>query len=104
MNKKKLKQIKEIVVNLDCDGTLTESICWTPKECLKAKFIERLRPVIEELYNTHFLVIYTARRDHLIPATLEWLRRNNIPYHAISNKKIPGNYIDDKAVNPSDIF
>lgn len=100
----KLRKLTETVINLDCDGTLTKSICWTPKECLKAKFIERLRPSLEALYKHHFLVIYTARRDYLIPATLEWLRRNNIPYHAISNKKIPGNYIDDKSYRPEDIL
>jgi len=91
------------VILVDIDGVLAMGEAWTPEECLKAK--PNLK-VIEKLRNLHltgFIVIYTARRDCLIPVTLEWLRRNNVPFHAFSNNKTPCDLlIDDKAVNIND--
>lgn len=53
---------------------------------------------VEKYYHNAFVIIYTARKDELIPATLEWLRRNNVRWHAFSNIKIPASlYVDDKA-------
>jgi hypothetical protein len=40
----------------------------------------------------------------LIPATLEWLRRNNVQYQAFSNKKASADiYIDDKNIKPEEM-
>lgn len=98
-----MKKITEQVINFDCDGTLTKKVCWTEKDCKNAEVNKKSRSKIRELYKNHFIVIYTARRDHLLPATLEWLRRNSIPFHAISNNKIPGWIVDDCCTNIRDL-
>jgi hypothetical protein len=37
----------------------------------------------------------------MLEATLKWLRRNGVIFHAISNNKTPCDVmIDDKAINP----
>lgn len=95
MNRKDIKTIA-----IDFDGTLSEGECWTPEDCLKAKPRQSFIEFVNELYKTNFIVIYTARRDELIPASLEWLRRNNVMYNAFSNNKMGCDvYIDDKAYN-----
>lgn len=87
------------IVCIDMDKTLCNEVCFTPQECLDATPQEWVIETVAEAYKTGFIVIYTARVDELIPATLEWLRRNNVRYHAISNLKIPAAiYLDDKAV------
>ena len=81
---------------VDCDGTLTSSMCWTPEECLEA---EPRKEVIDRVNSLKgvWIIIYTARADELIPATIKWLCKYNVKYHAISNQKIPADYyIDDK--------
>jgi len=84
---------------IDLDGTLCKEVCWTPEDCLKATPVQKMIDRVLELYSEHFILIFTARRDHLIPASLEWLRRNNIKYHAISNQKSPADvYVDDRAI------
>src|SRR5579872_1800426 len=84
---------------IDLDGTLCKEVCWTPEDCLKATPVQKMIDRVLELYSEHFILIFTALRDHLIPASLEWLRRNNIKYHAISNQKSPADvYVDDRAI------
>jgi hypothetical protein len=96
--------IQKKIIAVDCDNTLTNEICYTPEECLKATPKDSVIEKIAKLYNYNFVIIYTARRDNLIPSTLEWLRRNNIRYHALSNLKIPSDYyIDDLAIALTDI-
>ena len=85
------------ILCVDLDGTLTNDICWTPEQVLAAKPVEPMVEKVNEFSLYHFIVIYTARRDHLISPTLEWLRKIGLRYHAISNIKIPASfYIDDK--------
>lgn len=91
------------VINFDLDGTLTQDVCWTPEECLNAKPDVKAVALLEELYKTKIIIIYTARRDFLIEASLKWLRKNSIKFHAISNNKIPGFYIDDNCANIEDL-
>lgn len=92
------------IVNVDVDDTLTNETCFTPEECLRATPKKDIIGAVDKLYQDHYIVIYTARRDNLIPATLEWLRRNNVRWHAFSNQKPPSDaYIDDKAVHISDV-
>lgn len=91
------------VVAVDMDGTLCNEMCWTPDECIQATPNVRVINKVAKEYREGFVVVYTARKDELIPSTLEWLRRNNVRYHAISNIKIPAEiYIDDKAINVND--
>lgn len=90
-----------MVILVDVDGTLCEEVCYTPETCRTATprldVIER----VNQLYERNFIVIYTARRDHLIPATLEWLRGAGVHFHSISNFKIPCELlVDDKAMTP----
>jgi uncharacterized HAD superfamily protein len=92
------------IVLFDLDGTLCVEECWTAEECKNATLREDIAEKLNELYQKNFIVIYTARRDENIPATLEWLRRNNIRFHAITNLKSAADvYIDDKALRPEEI-
>jgi uncharacterized HAD superfamily protein len=92
------------VICIDVDGTLTHEICWTPGECSIARPRRDVINKVNELCDKHFIVIYTARRDELIPATLKWLRENGVMFHAISNSKIPTDvgYVDDKNISIKD--
>ena len=88
------------LIMVDLDGTLTQEVAFTIDECRKATPVKVIIDKVTELYAANFIVIYTARRDELLPVTLEWLRVNNIRYHAISNLKIPADvYVDDKMMS-----
>lgn len=88
------------LICVDMDGTLCVSEEWTIEGILSAIPVLDMINQTNKLYQENFIIIYTARRDELIPATLEWLRRNNVRYHAISNIKIPTDvYVDDKMVS-----
>jgi len=92
------------VILVDLDGVLCKGEVWNKKQCSNAKPIKRNIKEINRLYRRHFIIIYTARRDYLIPATLKWLRINNVNYMAISNKKCSADiYIDDKSILVKDI-
>ncbi len=89
------------LIAVDLDGCLVKSVCWTPEECLKAKPNKKIIELVNRIEAGNFIIIYTARRDHLIPASLQWLRKNGVKFHAISNNKMAADvYIDDCAVNP----
>lgn len=85
------------IVAVDLDGTLCET-AWTPKQAREATpYEEEIKKTNEIAASGYFVIIYTARADDLIPATLEWLRRHNIRYDAICNKKmVADHYVDDK--------
>jgi uncharacterized HAD superfamily protein len=89
------------IICIDVDGTLTQSQCWTPEECEEAEPRYEVINRVNEAYQKHFVIIYTARRDILIPATLKWLRKYGVMFHAISNNKIPTDvgYVDDKNIS-----
>jgi hypothetical protein len=92
------------VICVDLDGTLCYGESWTPENVMIAEPKQEIIDKINILYEKNFIVIYTARRDDLIPATLEWLRRNNVRYHAFSNQKIGADqYIDDKVIRESEV-
>ena len=63
------------VVGIDLDGTLCNEQCWTPEDCLKATVNQKYLDKLNELYREAFVVIWTGRKDEMIPATLEWMRR-----------------------------
>lgn len=88
------------IINVDVDNTLTNETCFTVEEVLRATPKQHIIDKVAKLYEEDYIVIYTARRDVLVPATFEWLRRNNIRWHAFSNQKPPSDaYIDDLAIN-----
>jgi len=93
------------VIAVDVDGTLCKGVCWSKKECMEAIPDKEMIGNVNSLYDqNNFIVIYTSRRNDLIPETLDWLRRNNVRFHAISNNKMPADvYIDDSAICVADI-
>ena len=97
--------MRQKLILVDLDGTLCDGVCWTPDQCQDAKPIQVVIDKVNDLYEENFIVIYTARRDDLIPASLEWLRRNGVHFHAFSNNKVPADvYIDDRSVHPKQFF
>lgn len=85
------------IILVDLDGTLCEGECWSPEECLRVKPLQKNIEKVNKLAKGNFIVIWTARRDHLIEASIKWLRRNGVMFDAISNNKAPADcYIDDK--------
>ena len=55
----------------DIDGTLCNEVCFTEAEVKKATLNKKMAKEAEWYYQNAFLIMYTARRDELIPATLE---------------------------------
>jgi len=105
INKNNNQKNSPRIILVDLDGTLTHDICWTPKDCLNARPNKKAIDKIWECFKGDFLVIYTARKDKLIPATLRWLRESNVYFNAISNIKAPADiYIDDKCINIKDLI
>ena len=89
------------IIAVDMDGTLSKQICWTPEQCLNAEPNMTIVNMVKKIERSNFVIIHTARRDELIPATLQWLRKHNIRFQAISNNKMAADvYIDDKCYNP----
>jgi hypothetical protein len=88
---------------IDMDGTLSNGVAMTKEEVLEAEPVTEVANKVNELWLKHWIVIYTARRDDLVPATFEWLRRNNIRWHFFTNQKTPGGYyVDDKNLSIDD--
>ena len=85
---------------VDIDGTLCEGAAYSPEECLAAKPKMEMVAKVNELSLRDYIIIYTARQDFLIPATLAWLRKHGVIFHAISNNKIPGVQVDDRCLYP----
>ena len=96
--------IPPYVIAVDLDGTLTMDECWTVEACLNAEpnieFIQLLR----EKFDNCLIIVWTARKDELIPASLKWLRKHGVPFRAISNLKMGCDLaIDDKTIRPDEI-
>ena len=90
-------KVEKLVIAVDMDGTLTTDTCFTPKECETAKPNQKIINWVARKSRGNFIIIYTARRDDLIPDTLRWLRRHNVRFDAISNNKMVADiYIDDR--------
>ena len=90
--------MKNKVLAVDLDGVLCKGESWNKKQCLKAKPITKNIEKFNKLGRFNFVVIYTARRDFLIEASLKWLRKNGVEFQAISNKKMSADfYFDDKS-------
>ena len=90
----------------DMDKTLCIGDSYTPEQCLVAEPIPEYVEKAKKRYETSIVMIYTARKDHLIPATFEWLRKHDIRWHWFSNIKVPlmdGEYVDTDSVHPKDL-
>jgi uncharacterized HAD superfamily protein len=84
------------IIGIDMDDTLCVGQKWmTAKECLNAKPIPKMIDRVNKLYRFEYIIIYTARQNWLMEATFDWLDKNNVHYHALSNKKIPLNILID---------
>lgn len=83
------------LIAVDIDQTLTVEMCFTPEECLNATPNEKAVHYVNELYDQHFIVIYTGRRICLAEATLKWLTKHHVRYHAIRFEKMPYDLIID---------
>lgn len=100
--KNKRERIK--VVLFDLDGTLTKETCWTEEECLNATPNEEMVKIERKIAKDHFVIIWTARKDDLLSASVKWLRKHDIPFQAISNNKTSCDIaIDDKTYNTKDV-
>jgi hypothetical protein len=93
------------VIMVDFDGVLSVGDSWTEEECLRAE------PIVDNIINfnrlamENFMVVYTARRDKNIPASLFWLRKHGVMFHAITNNKPPADYyVDDKAFSLDEVI
>lgn len=94
--------LKDKIIGYDLDGTLCHEHCWTIEDVEKSTLNKEVAEDLLAAYQMGFIIIYTARKDELIPATLAWLRKNNIRYHAFSNIKTPLDvYIDDHSYHHS---
>jgi hypothetical protein len=92
------------VLCVDMDGSCCIGTAWTPEEVMELAPNQPFIDAVNARYTENFVIIHTARRDHLIPATLEWLRRNGVHYHAISNHKIGAEeYWDDRSYRPDEV-
>ena len=90
---------------VDLDGTLTKETCWNEAQMRDASPDFEIAEWVREKYRMyHHIVIHTSRQWRYCEVTVEWLKRNNIPFHSICMEKLPADdYLDDKSINPSTI-
>lgn len=94
-----MENFQRKVIAVDLDGTLCLGTAWDEESARNAEPRTEIIEKVNQLFEKNFIVIYTARRDHLLPSSLEWLRRNNVRYHAISNLKVGAElYLDDHSI------
>lgn len=93
----------------DIDHTLCEEVCYTAEQCRTAtpilKRIEEVRKTFNSEQN-YFVVLYTGRRLPLVEATLEWLEKYNVKFHAFQYgaMKMPfDEYVDADAIHPDNL-
>lgn len=87
--------MKPKVYSIDIDGTLTNSSAWTEEECLNAEPNLIMINKVNELHALNFIIIHTARRHELYIATIAWLNKYEVRYHAIRMEKLPCDIIVD---------
>lgn len=95
---------KPYVVGIDLDGTLCKGEAWTEEEVLNAEPNTELIKMVNEKFRHCLIIIWTARSDELIPASLKWLRKHGVNFRAISNLKMGADlYVDDKTLRPNEV-
>jgi hypothetical protein len=96
--------VRPKVIAVDCDGFLTNETCWDEEDVLNATPKQVIIDKVNEAFKGNFIVIYTARRHELYDATVKWLDRNGVRYHALKMEKMAADeYWDDKCFNLGDI-
>lgn len=92
------------LILVDVDGTLCKEVCWNVEQVRVATPNKKLIEKVNAIFDKEFVIIYTARKTELITATMEWLNKYGVKYHAVSNLKIPGDqYIDADVIHPDDL-
>lgn len=83
----------------DIDGTLCEVVD-APENYLAAQPILGVVTLLRELYAAgHTIYLYTGRHMLRHEATVEWLRRHDVPcHHIFYGKPVADVYIDDRAI------
>lgn len=84
---------------IDVDGTLTKDVCFTEEECKLADPNLEMIDWVNKKFETDFIIIYTARRNALYQATMDWLAKYQVKYHAVRFEKTPGIIVDLDAIN-----
>lgn len=84
---------------VDVDEHLTIEDCFTVEECQNATPNKAWVDWVNKHYEEDFIIIYTARRNHLTEVTKDWLYKNKVRYHVYDNTKIPGKIVDAGAIN-----
>lgn len=95
-----------MIYAIDMDHTLCKEVCYKSSQCSKATPIESRIKRVNRKFEEDFVIIYTARRRHLVPATLEWLERHHVRFHAFQYgvMKMPfDKYVDADAVHPDNL-
>ena len=99
-----LEQPNDKLIAVDMDGVICKGEFWGEKEP------EPIAEMIEKLWEWYkkgaHIIIYTARQPRYYPATQAWLVKYEVPFHGIVMQvKIGADiYVDDKALNISDII
>jgi hypothetical protein len=92
------------IIAYDMDGTLCKEVCWTVKECLHATPNQKIIDHCNLHYENSITIIYTARQDCLLEATVRWLRIHGVRYWAISNQKLHFDTLyDDNVFNAKEL-
>ena len=94
--------MRQEIILVDIDGTLTNEVCFTEEECVMATPRYNSIAYVNQLHNENFIVIYTARRQELYFPTITWLKMYGVKYHAIQFGKIPGKIFDLDAINETE--
>jgi len=94
------------IIAVDLDNTLCFNEGFTEQDCL---FAEPKKEIIKKINDYHhlgcFIIIFTARRSFLRPATEYWLEKNGVEYNILDiGHKIWANvYIDDRNILIKDL-
>jgi uncharacterized HAD superfamily protein len=87
--------VKPRVYSVDIDGTLCSGVCWDDESIRNAEPKTDIIDKVNALHEKNFIVIHTARRHERYLATVDWLTKNGVRYHAICMEKMPSDKIID---------
>lgn len=92
-----------MIYGIDIDGVLClDNFGHTAENFSRRLPIEKNIAAVQQLKKEgHTIILHTARKsadEGVIVATIDWLKKNNVPYDELAmNKPICDIYIDDKA-------
>ena len=94
--------MKNKVIAVDMDGCLCEEKKTFEKSLAEPK--QDIINIINLLYNSNTIVIYTARSWLEYKMTEDWLKKNNVKYNFLVCGKYPYDVlIDDRVLNVEDV-